>query len=135
MRDRGRFTLTDVTPERPRTASTTKRPSSAPSGPSRPRASTHARPVPRQLCPVSVGAGNPSESALTPSRTGITAIDKPVEATVPNDPAAFDAVCTLAPTSADVTRKPSVTARSGKDARTTPKLPAPKNQRRVRDWV
>jgi len=33
--------------------------------------------------------GQPSESALTPSRTGITAIDKPVEATVPNDPAAL----------------------------------------------
>src|ERR1700733_13804936 len=65
----------------------------------------------------------------------MTASDIPVEATVPNDPAALAAVCTLAPTSADVTCKPSVTARSGKDARTKTKLPTPRNQRRVRDWV
>src|SRR3984885_2846986 len=135
IRDSGRFTLTDLTPERARTVSTTKRPSSAPSGPSRPRTSTHSRPLPRPLCLVSVGAVSPSESALTPSRTGITAIDKPVEATVPNDPAALAAVCTLAPTSADVACKPSVTARSGKDARTNPKLLTRKNQRRVRDGV
>ena len=47
---------------------------------------------------------------------------RPVEATVPSDPAALAAVCTVAPTSADVTCMPSATARSG-DARTVLTVP------------
>ena len=76
-----------------------------------PRTSTQARPLPRQLCRVNVGAGSPSDSALTPSRTGIAAMVRPVDATVPNPP-----------TSADVACMPSATTRSG-DARTVPKVP------------
>src|ERR1700739_3707205 len=114
--------LADVTPGRARTASGMTLPSSSPPGPSRPRPSIQARPLPRQLCRVNVGAGSPSDSALKPYRTGIAAMVRTVEATGPSDLAARAAVWSEAQTSADVACMPSATARSG-DARTVPKVP------------
>src|SRR5579884_1307825 len=116
-RDNGRFSLAAVTPGWAVTSSSTRLPSSSPPGSPNPCTSIQARSSPCQQCRVSVEPESPRESTLAPSRTGMVAISKLVDA---SDVAVLVAVLTDAPTSADVACIPIATARSGVDLATDP---------------